>query len=62
MRKTHVDLGGVINARIDTALEYLWIVRGLRRRLIGSSCQMDIQEGRNVTEVEQAAISELDGL
>lgn len=55
-----VTLLWIINVRINSSLKDLWVVAWLGGLAVSSAREMDIHECRDVTEIEDAGISELD--
>lgn len=56
-----MTLRGILHVRIDSTLEYLaetWI----QWLLIGASREMDVEKRRDMSKVEDALISQVDGL
>lgn len=52
----------VVNIGIDATFEHVVIRARLGGRIAGRSCQMHVQEGGNMAQIEEAAVSKLNGL
>ena len=52
----------ILDVWIDSPLEHLLVMAGRSGRITGSLGQVDVEEGGNVTQIEDAAIAKVDRL
>ena len=52
----------VVNIGVDATFKDVAVRARLGGCIAGCSCQINVQEGRNVAQVEEATVSKLDGL